>query len=163
MMFFACWFAAYYELRGRNSVWPPPGVHLDLTESSIGTALLGASSLIVLVAIHAIHRDRPTLARRWLSTAIVCGVLFLAIAVHGWLQNTFGISSHAYGSTFYGITGFHALHVTAGVIALTYLAAGADRPGFRGQDAGGAEAISYYWHFVFIVWLGIWSTIYLVR
>ena len=163
LMFFASWFATYYDLRGQNRTWPPLDVHLNPLESGVGTAILGLSSLLVLGAIGAIHRDRPASARAWLGGAIACGAAFLAIAIHGWSMNTFGLASHAYGSTFYGMTGFHALHVAAGIVALTYLALGADRPAFRGEDAAGAEAISYYWHFVFIVWLGIWATIYFVR
>ena len=163
LMFFAAWFAAYFDLRGRNGNWPPPGVELDTLESSIGTALLGLSSLLVLVAIRDLHAGRRTRARLWLTGTVICAVLFLAETVHGWSKNTFTFASHAYGSVFYGMTGFHAAHVTAGVIMLAFLAAGVDKPGFRQEHAAGAEAISYYWHFVFVVWLGIWATIYFVR
>ncbi|HEY0396208.1 MAG TPA: cytochrome c oxidase subunit 3 [Candidatus Elarobacter sp.] len=163
LMFFAAWFAAYFGLRGRNAQWPPAGVELDTVESSIGTALLGLSSLLVLIAIRDVHAGRNTRARLWLTGTVVCGVLFLAETVHGWSKNTFTFASHAYGSVFYGMTGFHAAHVTAGVIMLAFLAAGADKPGFRQEHAAGAEAISYYWHFVFVVWLGLWATIYFVR
>jgi cytochrome c oxidase subunit 3 len=163
LMFFSAWFAAYFDLRGRNGHWPPPGVDLDTVESTIGTALLGLSSLLVLVAIRDVHANRRTRARLWLTGTLVCAVLFLAETVHGWSKNTFTFASHAYGSVFYGMTGFHAAHVTAGVIMLAFLTAGVDKPGFRQEHAAGAEAISYYWHFVFVVWLGIWATIYFVR
>lgn len=163
LMFFAAWFAAYFDLRGRSAHWPPPGVQLDTVESSVGTALLGVSSLLTLFAIRAVHADRAARARILLLATVACAVLFLAETVHGWSKNAFTFASHAYGSMFYGMTGFHAAHVLAGVFMLAFLAAGVRKPGFRDEHAAGAEAISYYWHFVFVVWLGIWATIYFVR
>jgi cytochrome c oxidase subunit III len=163
LMFFAAWFAAYFDLRGRNGHWPPAGVELDTVESSVGTALLGISSFLVLLAIRDVHAHKRTRARLWLTGTVTCGVAFLAETVHGWSKNAFTFASHAYGSVFYGMTGFHAAHVTAGVIMLAFLAAGVDKPGFTREHAAGAEAISYYWHFVFVVWLGLWATIYFVR
>ena len=163
LMFFAAWFAAYFDLRGRSGQWPPAGVVLDPVEPSLGTALLGISSLFVFLAIRDVHAHRRTRARLWLTGTLLCGVLFLAETFHGWSKNTFTLTSHAYGSVFYGMTGFHAAHVTAGVIMLAFLTAGVDKPGFTEEHAAGAEAISYYWHFVFAVWVGLWATIYFVR
>lgn len=163
LMFFAAWFAAYFDLRGQAKQWPPPGVHLDTAESSAGTALLALSSLFVYLAVRDVGAGRPGRARAWLLATIGCGVAFLAIAVHGWSKNTFTFATHAYGSVFYGMTGFHAAHVTAGIVLLALLAAGVNRPAFRGANAAGAEAISYYWHFVLVVWLGLWAVIYFVR
>jgi cytochrome c oxidase subunit 3 len=61
------------------------------------------------------------------------------------------------------MTGFHAAHVVVGLILLAALLIGAREPAFIGERRAGAEGIMYYWHFVFIVWVGIWATIYLVR
>lgn len=163
LMFFAAWFAAYFDLRGRAGSWPPADVHLDPVEASFGTALLILSSFTAYMALRNVHANRSLRARAWLFGTIACAVLFLAETVHGWSKNEFTFATHAYGSLFYGMTGFHAAHVTAGVIALTFLTAGVDKHGFRGAHAAGAESISYYWHFVLVVWLGIWSTIYFVR
>jgi cytochrome c oxidase subunit 3 len=164
LMFFAAWFATYYDLRGHSKVWPPPDVKLDTVESTVGTFFLGISSLFVWLAVKRIRKQQALKARLWLASAIVSGIIFLAIAVHGWLNNHFGIASHAYGSISYALTGFHAMHVTAGVIALTYVLAGANRSAFAGAKAEGADAIGYYWHFVFFVWLlAIWPTIYFVK
>ncbi len=163
LMFFAGLFAAYYDLRSQTPQWPPPDVHLNLLESGIGTLALALSSGAMLLVTRALNRNDDRQARIWVATAIALGMLFLALAMHGWSQNTFGVSSSAYGSIYYTMTGFHALHVLVGIILLSGLFVGLRSNALRGNHRAGAEAIMYYWHFVFIVWLGIWGTIYLVR
>lgn len=163
LMFFAGLFAAYFDLRSLDPVWPPAGVRLDLVQSSAGTLLLAISSGAMFGMNGALDRRRIGAARVWLGTAIACGIVFLAIALHGWSQNTFTIASNAYGSLFYAMTGFHALHVTVGIVLLIALLFGLRSPAFTADGRAGAEAVSYYWHFVFVVWLGIWGTIYLIR
>ena len=163
LMLFAAMFAAYYDLRSQSNAWPPPGVRLDLVESTIGTILLALSSGTVLLVGHSLNRRRIRATRLWLGATIALGAGFLAIALHGWSKANFRIDSNAYGSLFYMMTGFHAAHVIVGLILLAALLIGAREPAFTGERRAGAEGIMYYWHFVFIVWVGIWATIYLVR
>ena len=164
LMFFSGWFATYYDLRGHDAVWPPADVHLDTAESTVATLFLLISSFFVWRAVKSIRKEQWATARGWLGAAILCGAIFLLIGVHGWLHNGFGVDTHAYGSIFYALTGFDALHVVAGLIALCYVVGGVNRSAFVGADAAGAEAIGYYWHFVVAIWvLGIWPTIYFVR
>ena len=163
LMLFAAWLAAYYDLRGINAVWPPPDVHLDPLEPSIGTVLLAMSSGFFFPAVRAIRNGRPRTARAWLAGGLFGALAFIALTLHGWSKAAFRWDTHAYGSVFYGLLGLHAAHVAIGAILMLYLVFGAAKAGFRGAHAAGTEAISYYWHFVFIVWLAIWSTIYFVR
>ncbi|MEO9170412.1 MAG: cytochrome c oxidase subunit 3 [Candidatus Baltobacteraceae bacterium] len=163
LMFFAGLFAAYYDLRSQTAHWPPPNVHLNLLESGAGTLLLALSSGAMLLAARALGKNALRTARAWTGGAVVLGILFLAIAMHGWTTNTFGVSSSAYGSVFYTMTGFHALHVLVGIALLSALFFGLRSNALRANHRAGAEAIMYYWHFVFIVWVGIWGTIYLIR
>jgi cytochrome c oxidase subunit 3 len=163
LMLFAAWFAAYFDLRGVNSVWPPSDVHLDPLEPSIGTVLLAMSSGFFFPAVAAIRKGQPNAARAWLAGGLFGAVGFIALTLHGWSKDAFRWYSHAYGSVYYGMLGFHVAHVAVGVILMLYLVFGASKAAFRGAHAAGTEAISYYWHFVFIVWLGIWSTIFFVR
>lgn len=163
LMLFAGLLASYYQLRTLDSPWPPPDVHLDLAGSSIGTGMLALSSFTMFLAQRCWTRRRFRLARVAVLSTLLLGCVFLAIAVHGYAADTFTIASHAYGSIYYLLTGVHALHVTAGLLLLTALALALRRPAFTATDFAGAEAISYYWHFVFIVWIGIYSSIYLVR
>src|SRR5579883_3341565 len=92
LMFFSAWFATYYDLRGHNAVWPPRDVKLDTVESTVGTFFLGISSLFVWLAIKRIRKGEPLGARLWLGAALVSGGIFLAIAVHGWLDAHYGLS-----------------------------------------------------------------------
>lgn len=163
LMLFAAMFAAYFDLRSINPVWPPADVHLHLSESTIGTIALALSSGSMLCVTRSLSRSQVDYARYGLFSTILLGFIFLGIAIHGWTNNTFSINSHAYGSLFYMITGFHALHVTIGVILLILLFFGLSTRTLAGEDRAGAEGITYYWHFVFIIWLAIYGTIYLVR
>jgi cytochrome c oxidase subunit III len=108
-------------------------------------------------------RGRNLAARWWTASALVAAIGFIVLSIHGYTRNDFTIATNAYGSIYYAMTGFHLLHVFAGVIVLGALLVGMRSPALRVNNRAGAEAMTYYWHFVFIVWLGIWGTIYFVR
>ncbi len=163
LMFFAALFASYYDLRANRAAWPPPGVHLNLAESSAGTALLFIASVVMVLATRAMDARNLRAARWWTASAVVSATGFVALSVHGYLGETFGISTNAYGSIYYAMTGFHLLHVTAGIGILAALLIGMRSPALVANHRAGAEAMTYYWHFVFVVWLGIWGTIYFIR
>jgi cytochrome c oxidase subunit III len=163
LMFFAALFASYYDLRANRAQWPPPGVHLGVAESAFGTALLLAASIVMVLATKAMDKQRIFAARWWTASAIVAATGFIALSVDGYLNNTFAISTNAYGSIYYAMTGFHLLHVAVGVGILLALLIGMRSNALRAYHREGAEAMTYYWHFVFIVWLGIWATVYLVQ
>lgn len=163
LMFFAALFAAYYELRAGRAQWPPPMVHLDIAEASFGTLLLFAASAVMVLSTRAMDRNNFAAARWWTASAIVAAVGFVAVALHGYARNTFTIGTNAYGSIYYTMTGFHLLHVIAGIGILTALLVGMRSRALQSNRRAGAEAMTYYWHFVFVVWLGIFATIYLVR
>lgn len=162
-MFFAALFASYYDLRANAAVWPPPGVHLNVFESTIGTVLLLASSLVMVLATRAMDNNRIAAARWWTASAVIAATAFVLLSLHGYTKNGFGISSGAYGTIYYTMTGFHVLHVAAGIALLFALLVGMQSPALRATNREGAEAMTYYWHFVFIVWLGIWGSIYLIK
>lgn len=163
LMFFAALFASYYDLRANRAQWPPPGVHLNVLESTIGTALLLVASIVMVLATRAMDKKRITAARWWTASAIVAAVAFVALSIHGYMQNSFSISSNAYGSIYYAMTGFHLLHVTVGIGILLALLIGMRSNALQAYHREGAEAMTYYWHFVFMVWVGIWASIYLVQ
>ncbi|HTU70471.1 MAG TPA: cytochrome c oxidase subunit 3 [Candidatus Baltobacteraceae bacterium] len=163
MMFFAALFATYYDLRANRAVWPPPGVHVNVVEGSIGTFLLFISSVVMVLATHAMDRGAIRAARWWTATAIIAALSFILLSVHGYLENTFTIATNSYGSIYYTLTGFHLAHVTVGIGILLALLIGMRSPTLRAYHRQGAEAMTYYWHFVFLVWVGIYLSVYIIR
>jgi len=119
--------------------------------------------MALLLMTRALDRRRSRAAHAWLAVGILAGIAFVGIALHGYTQNTFSIASNAYGSLYYAMTGFHLLHVVAGIILLAGLFFGLRSRAMTANRRSGAQAISYYWHFVFIVWVGLYSAIYLIR
>ena len=163
LMFFAALFATYYDLKSTTAVWPPAGVHLDQSGSAIATFMLFVASAVMFPFMRAVDRRAFKAANAWLYVSIVAGISFLVLELHSWAQEDFTMRSSAYASTYLTMTGFHFLHVLVGVILLTALFVGLRSPAFEADHHAGAEAISYYWHFVFIVWVGIYATIFLIR
>ena len=163
LMFFGSLLAAYFNLRSIGAPWPPAGVTLDTVESSVGTGLLAISSATMLFTTHHAAKNRTDLARFWLGATILLGTAFELIALHGWVKAPFRIDTNAYGSVFYATTGFHFLHVLAGIVLLSMLFVGLRMAAFERDKRAGVEAIGFYWHFVFAVWLLIWGTVYFIR
>jgi cytochrome c oxidase subunit III len=163
LMFFSGLFAAYFTLRAQAVRWPPAGVHLDTVSATIATAVLVASSGTMQLAVRAVVADRRRGFELWLGVTFVLGVVFIAAQARDWSKLTFGVSSHAYGSAFYLMTGFHGLHVIGGLLAMVLMAGRATSPRFGAADAPSVEMLSYYWHFVDVVWIALWATIFFLR
>lgn len=162
-MFFSALFATYYNLKARTPVWPPPNVHLDEVGPALGTAFLFISSAIMFPMIRSLERRHFKSASAWLCAAILGGLGYIVVGLRGYEMQHFTMNGSAYGSIYITITGFHLLHVVAGVLMLTGLLIGLRLAAFRADDNSGAEAVSYYWHFVTIMWVGIYSTVYWIR
>jgi cytochrome c oxidase subunit 3 len=160
--FFGSLFGAYYSLRsaGRGP-WPPPDVHLETAVTGLATAVLVVSSGTMQLAVRALTADRRPQFRRWLTATVVLAVLFLLNQAHEWQTVGFEPSTHAFGSAFYVMTGFHGLHVTGGVIAMIILLARAADPAFGAGETPGVEVVSYYWHFVDVVWVAMFAALFL--
>ena len=162
LMFFAGLFAAWFFLRAENGdAWPPDDVELATGRTALATAVLVASSLTVHAAVRAAeHGDRRS-AARWTLLTVGLGALFLTNQALEYAELEFSLSSNAYGSMFYLLTGFHGLHVLGGlVLLLAVLAVGTGR-----TRAGLEEPLtmaSYYWHFVDVVWVAMFAVVYLL-
>ena len=163
LMIFGGFIAAYFNLRGLADVWPPAGIELDRTSAAVGTGMLGASSVTMLLVTHYLARNKFVLSRLWLGVTILLGTAFVLLSYHDWAGNTFRIDTDAYGSLYYIMTGFHVCHVTAGVLTLVILFGNMHKAAFQRDRRAGAEAVGFFWHFVFIIWLLIWGSIYVVR
>lgn len=162
-MFFSALFATYYDLKSTSAVWPPPYVHLDELGPAFGTAFLLISSGMMFPMLRALRRRNFKAAYGWLYGAIIGGLGYIGTAMHGYSRQEFNMHTSAYASIYLTMTGFHLLHVVVGVIMMLALYAGLRSPAFRSDQHGGAEAVSYYWHFVTVMWFGIYSTVYWIR
>ena len=166
VMFFGGLFATYFN--GRASVGPgnwhaPEGGHLDLPLAAVLTAILVASSFTMQFGVWAIRRGDQGQLRLWTTITLGLGILFLAGQLYDYSTLGFGIADGVFGTVFYTLTGFHGAHVFGGVVGLTILLARATRGQFSARNHVAVEAVSVYWHFVDVVWIAVFSTIYLLR
>jgi cytochrome c oxidase subunit 3 len=163
LMFFSGLFGAYFALRASApGEWPPPEAELDRVLSGLFTAVLVVSSGTVQLGVRALAAGRRKAFRRWLMVTVVLAAAFLGNQAHEWLTLGFSISSHAFGSAFYVMTGFHGLHVAGGVVAMLVLVGRAASPRFGAAETPAVETVSYYWHFVDVVWIALWATLFLL-
>ena len=162
-MVFAALLAAYYYLRGITDAWPPAGAQLDATGMAIGSVLLAAGSVTMSVAQSGAVRGRRALTRWMLALTIGLAVAFLGLEWSGWMHANFAIDDSAYGTIYYVLTGTHFVHVAAGAVLLAATAIFLRMPAFTRDHHAAVEAVAYYWHFVFVVWLALYATIFLIR
>ena len=166
-LFFGGLFAAYFSLRSETSPWPPAGVHLDVVLGAIATAMLVASSFTLHAGLGAGRSGRHAAMRRWVLVSIALGLGFIACEiwdwVHMWTAESVRVSSNAYSTLFYAMTGFHGLHVLAGIVLMLVVLGRLSQGAYRDGRTDSAEAVTLYWHFVDVVWIGLFVTIFLVR
>ncbi len=163
LMFFGALFAMYFTLRSVDHPWPPRGVELDVGVSAAFTLVLALSSGTMQLGVRAARSGDHPAMRRWILLTLLLGAIFLANQVHEYATVPFSMSSHAYGSAFFVTTGFHALHVLGGLVIMLVLLGRAAGPGFDTDPMPSVEVTSYYWHFVDVVWLGLFATIFLLQ
>ncbi|MEN3972737.1 cytochrome c oxidase subunit 3 [Sphingomicrobium sp. XHP0235] len=173
VMFFVAWFWAYFNaslfppaVDGIGGMWPPEGMTLidPWGYPLLNTLILLCSGTTVTWAHHAlIHGDREGLKKGLLAT-IALGILFSCIQAYEYIHAPFNFSTedggNIYGSTFYMATGFHGFHVIVGTIFLIVCYLRAVKGDFTPKQHFGFEAAAWYWHFVDVVWLFLFATIY---
>jgi cytochrome c oxidase subunit III len=160
-MFFGGLFAAWFFLRGETDVWPPEGVELEVGRTLLATLVLVASSFTMHAGHRAAERHREELATRWVLLTALLGAIFLSNQALEWANLAFEVSSHAYGTMFYVLTGFHGLHVLGGIVLmLTVVGATTGRSRMHLDDP--LLVTSYYWHFVDVVWVAMFLVVYVL-
>ena len=169
VMFFVAWFWAYFDASLFPStaeviggVWPPKGIHvIDPFELPLlNTLILLCSGTTVTWAHHAlIHDDRES-AKKGLWCTIVLGLLFSSIQVFEYWHAPFAFKGSVYGATFFMATGFHGFHVIVGTIFLAVCLKRIYNGDFTPGQHFGFEAAAWYWHFVDVVWLFLFVSIY---
>lgn len=168
LMFFAALFAMYFTLRSVNpELWYEESELLNLPFSSINTTVLVLSSVTCQLGVFAAERGDVKGLRKWFVITFLMGFYFVAGQVYEYsvlVHEGLTLSTNAYGSAFYLTTGFHGLHVTGGLIAFLFvLARTYATKQYSHKQATTAIVVSYYWHFVDVVWIALFATIYLIQ
>jgi cytochrome c oxidase subunit 3 len=164
LMFFAGLFAAYFALRAENAGnWPPSDANIDTLRAGIFTTILIVSSFTMHASVRAAEQGRRGQSLRMLLLTLVLGVVFLVNQLLEYLDVGFGVDTHAYGSIFYLLTGFHGLHVAGGLVLLGVLAWVVFSRHSRIPSTHTLRVGGYYWHFVDVVWVAVFLAIYVVR
>jgi cytochrome c oxidase subunit 3 len=166
VMFFGGLFAAYFNSRATHAAeWGPPGGHeLEAWPlATILTILLVTSSVTMQFGVAAIRRGDQRRLRMWVGITLLLGVLFLLGQVYDYSTLGFGIGDGIFATTFYTLTGFHGAHVFGGAVGMTILFARAMQGQFSARNHVAVEAISMYWHFVDVVWVALFFTLYFLR
>ena len=168
LMFFAGLFGIYFTVRSQtDGEWPPAPTELDVTYALIFTIILVASSFTCQFGVFAAERGDVFALRRWYLLTLVMGTVFVLGQANEYrnLVENHGttMASSAYGTVFYLTTGYHGLHVIGGLIAFVLLIGKTKISKFTPSQATGAIVVSYYWHFVDVVWIGLFATIYIIR
>jgi cytochrome c oxidase subunit 3 len=179
-MFFAALFAMYFTTRAVQgpAVWLESTKILNIPFASINTTVLVLSSVTCQFGVFAAERFQPRRTgslfaiakwgmREWFTLTFLMGAFFIGGQVFEYaslVSEGLTLSSNAYGSVFYLATGFHGLHVTGGLIAfLLVMIRVAKARRFGHSQATTAIVVSYYWHFVDVVWIALFSAIYLIK
>jgi len=169
LMFFAGLFAMYFTSRANglaNGDWSTQTDHINVLFGGIITVVLIASSFTSQFGVFAAERGDVFGLRKWFTVTVVLGVIFLGLVAYEWSELVAaGVTpqSSVFGSVVYIITGFHMAHVTAGILAFIVVLLRVAKSKFTPAQATAAMAVSYYWHFVDAIWIGVFITIYLVQ
>ncbi len=163
VMFFAGLFGAYFNVRAAHTVWPPQGFELDLGLAAVLTIILVSSSFTMQWAVMRIRKGDRTGMVRGLVVTLLLGEIFLAGQLYDYATLGFGINSGVYGTLFFTLTGFHGAHVLGGVIGMSIVTLRGGSGQFSARHHTAVEAVSMYWHFVDVVWVCLFSTLYLLR
>lgn len=167
LMFFAGLFAMYFTVRAAHpEEWPQPPTELDIPYALVFTIILVLSSVTCQYGVFAAEKGDVFGLRRWYALSFLMGLIFVlgqANEYRNLVHEGTTISATGYGSVFYLTTGFHGLHVIGGLIAFIFLMIRSTLGRFTPAQATSAIVVSYYWHFVDVVWIGLFVTIYLVQ
>ncbi len=165
-LFFGSFIAAYLLYRGRSLVGPYPDDLFDIPFTSVSAFILLMSSVTMVLALAAIQRGNVRNMRIWLFTTAVLGTLFVAGQEFEFTEfnhEGLSLSTNLFGTTFFVLTGFHGAHVTVGVLILMSLFVVSMRGGIQQKDSLVVELAGLYWHFVDIVWIVIFTLVYLIQ
>ncbi|MBI2322473.1 MAG: cytochrome c oxidase subunit 3 [Chloroflexi bacterium] len=165
-LFFGSLIATYMAYRGRSLAPPHPAEIFDIPYTSVSAFVLLMSSLTMVLALHALQHGRIRNFRIWLTATALLGLVFVggqAYEFTTFVEEGLTPSVNLFGSTFYTLTGFHGAHVTVGVLwLLSIVVYSFVKPFDPAVHSLDVEIAGLYWHFVDIVWIVIFTVVYLI-
>jgi cytochrome c oxidase subunit III len=172
IMFFSGLFAAYFSIRSTTAPWPPINpetnepFHVDMLPLVLpATVILIISSLTCQLAVWAIRRDDRTGYLRNMAVTLVLGIVFLILQAADYVtlySEGIRLDAGTFGTTYFTLTGFHGAHVFGGTIMLSVILYRGLAGQFSSRHHDAVEATSLYWHFVDVVWIALFSTLYIL-
>jgi cytochrome c oxidase subunit III len=169
LMFFAGLFAMFFSIRATpvgQELWAEHTPELNVPYALVFTSILVASSITCQIGVFRAERGDAHGLRRWFTITFLMGLTFVLGQLNEYrtlISEGIKISTDGYGTMFYLTTGFHALHVTGGLIAFILFMIRTTMSRFTPAQATAAIVVSYYWHFVDIVWIALFAMIYLLQ
>ncbi|MBE9100842.1 cytochrome c oxidase subunit 3 [Vacuolonema iberomarrocanum] len=162
-LMFGGFFAAYLFLRGIATQWPPEGTEVELLVPAINTVILVSSSFVIHLGDSAIKKDDVAGLRKWYILTAIMGTIFLAGQIYEYKTLGYGLASNIFANCFYLMTGFHGLHVFVGLLLILGVLWRSRRPNhYSATKHTGVEMAEIYWHFVDIIWIVLFSLIYIL-
>jgi cytochrome c oxidase subunit III len=162
IMLFGSFFTAFFYIRFTHHAWPPPGLEIPKKATGINTAILVSSSFTMHWALVSIRRGRRFGLIVGLFLTLAMGLTFLSLQIHEYLSLNFVPSTDAFSSGFFSLTGLHGAHVFVGATLLTIAFVRSVRGHYSPGSHLGLEVTGLYWHFVDIVWVALYTVIYLL-
>ncbi len=166
LMFFSGLFATYLTLRAATVNWPPFGDKVDPKTVGVATVVLVLSSGTMQLAMRASHQGNLAGFRAWLAFTWALGAIFEGMQVVDYLTRNFSLQQSAYSGAFYVLTGIHWLHVLGGLGGMVFMFFRSFNPRthFGGaRSAPAVDMLTYYWHFVDVVWIALYAMIFLLQ
>ncbi len=162
VMLFGSFFTIFFYLRFTHHPWPPTGLDVPKKATGINTAILISSSFTMHWALISIKRNRRFGLVVGLFLTLIMGVTFLALQIHEYVNLNFSPSTNAFGSGFFSLTGLHGFHVFVGATLLLIAFVRATRGHYSSGQHLGLEVTGLYWHFVDVVWILLYTVVYLL-
>jgi cytochrome c oxidase subunit 3 len=164
VMLFGAFFTAYFFIRvvAESGWFPINEVDLPKAIAGVNTAILVSSSFTMHWALEGARNENRNALRVGLLTTALLGLAFLTIQVNEYIHLGFAPHDHAQGTIFYGLTGLHGAHVFVGLTLLTFATVRAFRGHFTAKEHRGVEVPGIYWHFVDVMWIVVYSSVYLL-
>ena len=163
VMLFGAFFTAYFFIRVvAEDPWPAEGMHLPVAIAGVNTAILLSSSVTMHWALEGAKRGNRAALRIGLLTTLLLGATFLTVQINEYFHVGFAVSENAQTSIFYGLTGLHGAHVFIGLTLLAFVNIRAFRGHFTAKEHRGVEVPGIYWHFVDVMWVIVYFTVYII-